>query len=185
VNRTAKAALVVALVLCAGSALVAYRHRHNIIRWVRQMQHALATRNNPPAAAPGTLEIGGQKFKDVLGYPPYYLAVTQFDAALFVTRVNNGGTNLFHIMNLKTGEEEQIKTRADFGRNIGAMDDAFRDYVVSAGPEEVVVASETWAGSRMKTVLHLNLRTAMVDTREVYYYDKNGRLTNTFQGPGF
>jgi hypothetical protein len=56
---------------------------------------------------------------------------------------------------------------------------------VSAKPDEVVVASEERVGQPMKTVLHLNLRSALVDTREVYYYDNNGRITNTFEGPGF
>ncbi len=183
-NRTVKTGLLAAAVLCAAVALIAYRHRHGIVKWVRRMEHSQAAKN-PPAAAPDTLKIGGKEFKDVLGYPPYYLAITQFDAVLFVTRVNNGGSNLFHILNLKTGQEEQIKTRTDFGRNIGAMGGEFRDYVVSASPDEVVVASEEHAGRTSKTVLHLNLRTALVDTRVVYYYDQNGRITNTFEGPGF
>jgi hypothetical protein len=184
VNRAAKTGLLMAAVLCAGLALVTYRHRRGMLRWVRRMEHSLASENSPPVA-PGTLEMGGRKFKDVLGYPPYYLAMTQFDAVLFVTRVNNGGTNLFHILNLKTGQEEQIKTIADFGRNIGALGDAFRDYIVSAAPDEIVVASESRAGSPMKTVLHLNLRSRLVDTRQVYCYDQNGRITNTYEGPGF
>lgn len=183
-NRAARPGLLMAAVLCAGLTLAAYRHRHGVVRWFRRMEHSPAAEKLPAAPA-GTLEMGGKKFQDVLGYPPYYLAITQFDAVLFVTRLNNGGTNLFHILNLKTGQEEQIKTRADFGRNIGAAGDAVRDYIMSARPDEVVVASETRAGRQSRTVLRLNLRTAQVDTRVVYDYDKNGRLTNTYEGPGF
>jgi hypothetical protein len=184
VNRTAKIGLLTAAVLCAILLHIGYQHRRGVVRWVRRMEHSMAG-NRTPAAAPSTLKIGGREFKDVLGYPPYYLTITQYDAVLFVTRVNDGGSNLFHILNLKTGREEQIKTRSDFGLNIGATGDAFRNYIVSAKPDEVVVASEERVGQPMKTVLHLNLRSALVDTREVYYYDNNGRITNTFEGPGF
>ena len=133
----------------------------------------------------GILNLNGQRFTDVLGYPPYYLTVTQYDAVLFVTRVNNGGSNLIHLLGKKNGQEELIPTRADFGRNIGALGGGFQDYVERAGQNELVLASETTVGERMKTEYHLNLMTAKVDTREILYYDQNGKVTNTQVLPGF
>lgn len=60
-----------------------------------------------------------------------------------------------------------------------------QDYVERAGQNELVLASETTVGERMKTEYHLNLMTAKVDTREILYYDQNGKVTNTQVLPGF
>lgn len=185
-NRTIKLGLVTAGIACLVAAPVAYHYRGRIHRLLRRIKQSAAT-SQPPVGSPVTncLELGGKHFADVLGYPPYYLAVTQIDSALFVTRLNHTGSNVFHLLNLKTGADEQIPTVADFGRNIGSGDGGFRDYVERSAPGEVVVASETCVGQRMKTVYRLDLQAGIVDTRVVLYYDQDGRLTNSTEGPGF
>ena len=60
-----------------------------------------------------------------------------------------------------------------------------RDYIERAAPGEVVVASETSAGLRMKSVYRLDLQAGIVDTRKILYYDQNGQITNVYEGPGF
>ncbi len=189
-NRTVKFGLLVVVILGVIAMLVAYRHRRSLHGWLHRMKHSLVdsgggsvSTSSAPAAK--VLEIGGKKFADVLGYPPYYLTVTQIDAVLFVTRLNNGGTNLFHVLNVKTGRDEQIPSIADFGRNIGSGDGGARDYVERAAPGEVVVASETSAGRRVKSLYHLDLQAGIMDTRKVLLYDPNGRITNVYEGPGF
>ena len=187
-SRTVKAGLIAA-VICVVAAPVAYQHRRSVHSLLHRIKHALIGSSGggggSAVAMPNSLEIGGKTFTDVLGYPPYYLAVTQIDSVLFVTRRNAGGSNLIHVMSLKTGQDEQIPTRVDFGRNIGVAGDGFCDYVERAQPGEVVVASETTVGRRMKSIYHLDLQAGIVDTREVWYYDANGRITNIYEGPGF
>jgi hypothetical protein len=190
VNRTVKFGLMVVVILGVVAAPLAYRHRRALHGLLHRMKHSLmggggGSVGSSAGPVASSLEIGGKKFTDVLGYPPYYLAVTQIDAVLFVTRLNNAGTNLFHLLNLKTGQEEQIPSTADFGRNIGSAGGGMRDYVERAAPGEVVVASETSAGRRVKSVYHLDLQAGIVDTRKVFYYDQNGQVTNVYEGPGF
>jgi hypothetical protein len=185
-NRSVRLGLVVAGLICVVGLPLGYRHRRQVHGLLHRIGHRLFARNTTSAQpVTNTLEIGGKKYADVLGYPPYYLAVTQFDAVLFVTRLNGGGSNVFHLLSVKTGQEEQIPTIADFGRNIGATNGGFRDYVERAGPGEVVVASESDAGNRVKTVYHLDLAAGIVNTREVFYYDSYGHVTNISEGPGF
>jgi hypothetical protein len=188
-NRTVKFGLVAVVVLGVVAAPVAYQHRRALHGLLHRFKHSLTGGGGSVASASEpvakSLEIGGKKFTDVLGYPPYYLAVTQFNAVLFVTRLNNGGTNLLHVLSLKTGQEEQIPTIADFGRNIGLANDGMYDYIERAGPGEVVVASESSVGRRVKTVYHLDLQAGIVDTRKVFLYDQNGQITNVYEGPGF
>jgi hypothetical protein len=189
VNRGIRLGLVAAVVICVVAAPLAYKHRHYVHGLLHRLKHALignrGSVGSSPAPATNSLEIGGRQFTDVLGYPPYYLAVTQIDCVLFVTRRNNGGSNFFHVLNLKTGQDEQIPSIADFGRNIGSADAGFRDYVERAGPGEVVVASEISVGRRMKSAYHLDLQAGIMDTRRISYYDQNGHLTNVYEGPGF
>ena len=99
-NRTAKRVLLVLAALCLAALFIAFRHRHQVHGWLHQIKLSLLGKggSTPTYAAP-SLDIGGKTFVDVFGYPPYYLAVTQFDAVLFVTRVNDGGSNLFHLLN--------------------------------------------------------------------------------------
>jgi hypothetical protein len=190
VNRTVKFGLMAVVILGVVAAPLAYRHRRSLHGLLHRIKHSVmggggggvGSSSEPMAAS---LEIGGKKFSDVLGYPPYYLAVTQFNAVLFVTRLNNGGTNLFHVLNLKNGQDEQIPTIADFGRNIGSTGGGMRDFIERTAPGEVVVASETSAGRRVKSVYHLDLQAGIVDTRKVFYYDQNGQITNVYEGPGF
>jgi hypothetical protein len=187
VKTPVKVGLAAVVVICLISGPIAYRHRHGIHKLLHRLKQSVEG-NNPPTAASapdGILNLNGKRFTDVLGYPPYYLTVTQYDAVLFVTRVNNGGSNLIHLMSKKGGQEEQIPTHADFGRNIGAPGGGFQDYVERAGSNELVLASETTVGQRMKTEYHLNLQTAKVDTREIFYYDPYGNITNTRVMPGF
>jgi hypothetical protein len=188
VNRNARLGLIAAAVICVVAAPVAYKHRRAVHALLHRLKHSLMGSSgisSAPAPVPNSLQIGGRQFPDVLGYPPYYLAVTQIDSVLFVTRRNNGGSNLFHVLNLKTGQDEQIPTIADFGRNIGSADAGLCDYVERAGPGEVVLASEIRAGRRMKSVYHLDLQAGIVDTRKVSYYDQDGNVTNVYEGPGF
>ena len=189
-NRTLRFGLLAVVILGMVAMPVAYRHRRALHGLLHRMKHSLVDNgggsvSSSSAHATNSLEIRGKKFADVLGYPPYYLPVTQIDAVLFVTRLNNGGTNLFHVLSLKTGQEEQIPSIADFGRNIGSGSGGVRDYVERAGPGEVVVASETSAGARVKSLYHLDLQAGIVDTRKVLLYDQNGRITNVYEGPGF
>ncbi len=189
-NRPIKFGLIAVVILGMVAAPVAYKHRRSLHGMLHRMKHSVMGDNagsvsSSSVPVANSLEIGGKKFSDVLGYPPYYLAATQIDAVLFVTRLNAGGTNLFHVLSLKTGREEQIPTIADFGRNIGSSGGGMSDYLVRSAPGEVVVASEAGAGSRVKTVYHLDLQAGIVDTREVFYYDQNGQITNTHEGPGF
>lgn len=191
-NRRAKGGLALGILVLLGVAVLpmAYRHRHGLHTWLHRIRHGLSGGGSSSAGAGAaeldhTLRINGRTFTDVLGYPPYYLTITQYDVVLFVTRVNDGGSNLIHVLNRKTGQEEQIATRVDFGRNIGAEGGAFRDYVERVESNGVALASMSSAGKPVKTVYQLNLRTAMVDTREVFYYDEDGRITNTEVGPGF
>jgi hypothetical protein len=187
VNRTTiKLSLAAVAIVCLMAAALAYHHRRQIYTLLHRIRHGTTqSQANLPPAIPNSLELGGKRFVDVLGYPPYYLTVTQIDSALFVTRLNNSGGNAFHILNLKTGQDEQIPTRADFGRNIGSADEQCRDYVERAGPGELFVASEVRLGQRTKTVYRLDLQAGIVDTRVVLYYDQDGRLTNSTEGPGF
>jgi hypothetical protein len=177
-----------AVLLGVIAAPLAYQHRRSLHGLLHRMKHSLmggggVSGSSAPVAS--SLEIGGKKFTNVLGYPPYYLTITQYDSVLFVTRLNSGGTNLFHVLNLKTGQEEQIPSIADFGRNIGSGGNGTRDYIERAAPGEVVVASETSAGRRMKSVYRLDLQAGIVDTRKIFYYDQNGQVTNVYEGPGF
>lgn len=187
-NRTVKFGLVAMAVLCVVAALVAYKHRRQVHSLLHRMKQALVGHSVMSGGAPapvGSLEMAGRKYTDVLGFPPYYLPVPQINSVLFVTRLNSGGTNLFHVVNLKTGQDEEIPTIADFGRNIGAAGNDFRDYIERAQPGEVVVATETMVGRRTKSVYHLDLPAGLVNTREVFYYDQNGHTTNVYEGPGF
>ncbi len=189
-NRTAKLAAAVVGTACLMALALGYHYRGRIHRLYHRIRYGEAqggAKGPGESATPVTnsFEIGGKKFVNVLGYPPYYLAVTQMDSALFVTRLSNSGSNIFHVLNLKTGQEEQIPTIADFGRNIGATDGGFRDYVERVGPGEVFVASETSVGRRTRTVYRLDLAAGIVDTRVVLYYDRDGQLTNSTEGPGF
>jgi hypothetical protein len=182
--------LIAVVVLGVVAMPVAYQHRRSLHSLLHRLKHSLmgnggGSIGSSSGPVTNSLEIGGKKFTDVLGYPPYYLPVTQFDAVLFVTRLNNGGTNLLHVLNLKTGQEEQIQTIADFGRNIGLAGGGMCDYIERAAPGEVVVASETTVGHRVKTVYHLDLQAGIVDTRKVFLYDQNGQITNVYEGPGF
>jgi hypothetical protein len=191
VNRTVKFGLVAVVVLGVVAAPLAYRHRHSLHSLLHRIKNSLigsgggGSLGGSSAPVVKSLDIGGKKFTDVLGYPPYYLTVTQFDAVLFVTRLNNGGTNLFHVLNLKTGQEEQIPSIADFGRNIGSAGGGMRDYIERVAPGEVVVASESSTGWRVKSEYRLDLQAGIVDTRKVFYYDQNGQITNVYEGPGF
>lgn len=188
-NRTIKLAAAAVGVVCLMALALAYHYRGRIHRLYHHIRYGEAQGGTKsPAESPpvtNSFEIGGKKFVDVLGYPPYYLAVTQMDSALFVTRLSNSGSNVFHVLNLKTGQDEQISTIADFGRNIGATNGGFRDYVERTEPGEVFVASETDVGQRTKTVYRLDLAAGIVDTRVVLYYDQDGQLTNSTEGPGF
>ena len=189
-NRTVKLGLMAVVLLGVVATPLAYKHRRSLHSLLHRMKHSLMGNGGGSVGSSSgpvvnSLEIGGKKFTDVLGYPPYYLAVTQIDSVLFVTRLNNGGTNLFHVLNLKTGQDEQIPSIADFGRNIGLTGDGMRDYVERAAPGEVVVASETSAGRRAKSVYHLDLQAGIMDTRKAFYYDANGQVTNVYEGPGF
>jgi hypothetical protein len=190
VNRTVKLGLVAVVVLGVVAAPVACQHRRSLHSLLHRFKHSLTgggggSVGSSSAPVVNSLEIGGKKFTDVLGYPPYYLPVTQLNAVLFVTRLNNGGTNLLHLLSLKTGQEEQIPTIADFGRNIGLAGGGMCDYLERAAPGEVVVASETSVGRRVKTVYHLDLQAGIVDTRKIFIYDQNGQITNAYEGPGF
>lgn len=136
-NATTKTGLAAVAVICLVSAPVAYRHRHGIHKLLHRLEQSLAGNSHPTAGAvpDGILNLNGQRFTDVLGYPPYYLTVTQYDAVLFVTRVNNGGSNLIHLLGKKNGQEELIPTRADFGRNIGALGGGFAGLRRTRRPE--------------------------------------------------
>jgi hypothetical protein len=190
-NRTVKLAAASLGIVCLMALALGYHYRGRIHRLYHRIRYGEAqggAKGPGESSAPpvtNSVEINGKKFVDVLGYPPYYLAVTQMDSALFVTRLNNSGSNVFHVLNLKTGQDEQIPTIADFGRNIGATDGGFRDYVERVGPGEVFVASESSVGRRTKTVYRLDLAAGIVDTRVVLYYDQVGQLTNSTEGPGF
>ena len=164
---------------------VAYRHRHRAGQLIRKVLHA---RNpSPRSGGPITNSVvfNGKVFRNVLGYPPYYIDVPQLDSVLFVTRSTAAGSNLIHILNLKTDQEVQIPTIADFGRSIGSTNGGFLEYLERAEPGKISVASEIGVGVLMKRVYNLNLRTATMESRDTYYYDRRGNMTNSLHAPGF
>ena len=171
--------------MCLVALPVAYRYRH----FVHQVIHRVVHLGRHPNLSFGpvfhSVEFNGQRFKDVLGYPPYYLDVPQADSVVFVTRLTSSGSNVIHVFNRKSGQDLQIPTIADFGRSIGLTNGAFQEYVERVEPGRISVASESGAGVVMKTVYHLNLQAATLESRDLYYYDAHGNMTNSRHAPGF
>jgi hypothetical protein len=185
VKPAAKICVIAGGVLCLAALPLAYQQRH----FLHQVVHRLALhrrprlRSGPPVIH--SLEFDGRQFPDVLGYPPYYLEVPQLGSVLFVTRLTSGGSNVIHLLNRKSGQDVQIHTIADFGRSIGLTNGAFQEYVESVDPGRISVSSECGAGVVMKTIYHLNLQTQTMDSRDIYYYDTHGNMTNSRHAPGF
>jgi len=164
---------------------VAYRYRHQLRRVAHNIVRGgdSSIHSGPPIT--NSVEFNGRQFRDVLGVPPYYLDVPQLHSVLFVTRVNDGGTNAIHILDRQTGRDVEIPTIADFGRSIGLTNGPFLEYVETVEPGKISVASESGIGPPTKTVFHLNLQTAKMDSRDIFHFDRNGTITNTQHAPGF
>ena len=180
-----KICAVAGIILCLVALPVVYRYRYTVKKIVRKLAHLPHSTGNSSESTIHSVEFSGKKFPEVLGYPPYYLEVPQLGSVVFVTRLGSGGSNIIHILNRKSGQDVQIPTIADFGRSIGLTNGAFQEYIERVEPGKISVASESGAGTVMKTVFHLNLQTAAMDSRDIYYYDSRGNMTNSRHAPGF
>ncbi len=184
-----KAAVKIGAIVLAGLGLLtlplAWRHRHQLRQIAHRIVHGggSSVHSGPPVI--NHVIFNGRVFSDVLGYPPFYLDVPQLNSVLFITRVNDGGSNEIHIFNPQSGQDIVIPTIADFGRSIGLTNGAFLEYVDRVDQGTISVASEYGAGRPMKIVYHLNLRTAKMDDRDIYYFDRHGNITDLIHAPGF
>jgi hypothetical protein len=107
------------------------------------------------------LSVGTHTFHNVLGAPPYFIALTNLDAILFVTKKPSQNAQI-HVYDL--GRKEHFALNGGdtlFGHMIGGQPEPPSrswDYVESVTSSNIVIVSESWH-LRERYLLDLTTRT--------------------------
>jgi hypothetical protein len=103
---------------------------------------------------PAGMSVLDRKFKDVAGFPPYYLELPEIDSVLFVTQ----SPATIHVANLKTRQLTSIKTPYNFGRGICEPGlEADSAHVMAGTNGETLIIAERYVYPHTKQQITINL----------------------------
>jgi len=138
-----------------------------------EKEHTLRSLLSPHVDPSITLIVGTNDIHDVVGRPPYYLQIPEWNS-IFVAAETKDHLFYYHIVNMKSARDTVVDGRGtSFGYWIGATNGISREYILEVSGNLLKIA--TAGGSRRTTyVVDVDKRRAVATVLEEL--DSDGKV---------